>query len=233
MSNDDIIEGDGNIPTVEQISGVRDQLLEAGRIKMGSRKGDHRGIRPTHQELLARGFKCSLSRVQRTLAIIDKEREPPEPAIDNSLSKNRGNNKKGSAPPVLTKEDVVLDDPSLVSAMAKLLEEANTSTVLAIKENRVRMALNVVIAERMAASPGLLLLDMRGAAALVDALTMASKLSGGASIDIHVPALHEMRKAADARRAEDAKVIEPATKTELQSNIEAYRLKRNNGASAA
>lgn len=67
--------------------------------------------------------------------------------------------------------------------------EKYTAAQLAIRENRARMALNIIIAERMASKSELLLLDMRGTAALVDALTVASKLSGGAAIDVKPPGM--------------------------------------------
>jgi hypothetical protein len=192
-------------PTTKEINDVRNELRDKGLIKVGSRKNDHRGIRPTHVELLKRGFKVSLTTVQRVLKIADKPKRGGNPFA-----------------PVITRDDVQLDDPSLVSVMAKLLEEANTSTVLAIRENRVRMSLNIVIAERMAASPGLLLLDMKGAAALVDALTTAAKLSNGAAVDVKLPTTTAAMRD-----------ITPAAKTALQTDIEKWREKRGNGATPA
>jgi hypothetical protein len=68
----------------------------------------------------------------------------------------------------------------------------NTSTELAIRENRCGW-LNIIIAERMALQPNLLMLDMKSTAALVDPLTVARSCPA-ASIDIKIPTAGELRR---------------------------------------
>lgn len=76
---------------------------------------------------------------------------------------------------------------TLLTRMKELLEKDKfSSTELAITENRTRMAFNVALMEFYAENPALLA-NVRDAAAFLDATTIASKLSGGPSIDITLP----------------------------------------------
>lgn len=218
---DEVIEGDGNLPSEDQIYGVREQMRAAGVIRI-----DDRAIRKTHKELEARGFEVCLSRVQRTLNKIDAQIPQFGPsATDKPAAKPKTERHRALK---VTRDDLKIDDISLITTMAVLLQEKNSSAVLAIRENRARMALNIIIAERMAASPNLLLLDMRGTACLVDALTNAANLSGGAAIDVRAADASEMR---DGRI--ELKDITPAAKTALQSDIEQWRKQRNGNAAPA
>lgn len=75
---------------------------------------------------------------------------------------------------------------TLTTRMKQLLHKDNTSTQMAIDENRTRMAFNIALLEFYADNPALLA-NVRDSAALIDAITVAAKLSGGASIDITLP----------------------------------------------
>lgn len=83
-----------------------------------------------------------------------------------------------------TPEQVVV---SFKSRMIELLKAENSSTQIAITENRTRMAFNIALMEFYAEKPEQLLANVRDAAAFLDATTIAAKLSGGASIDITLP----------------------------------------------
>lgn len=76
---------------------------------------------------------------------------------------------------------------TLTTRMKVLLEKENSSTQMAIDENRTRMAFNIALLEFYAENPALLA-NVRDTAAFLDAMTVAAKLSGGASIDITLPA---------------------------------------------
>ena len=87
----------------------------------------------------------------------------------------------------------------------------------------------------MAARPELMLLDMRGAAALIDALTVAAKLSGGASIDITVPITGERQEGAAFGQIDRTNGVSPnghamkditPVKGPLSDELEAFRAKR-------
>jgi hypothetical protein len=67
-----------------------------------------------------------------------------------------------------------------------LLKEENSSTQLAITDNRTRMAFNIALMEYYAENVQLLA-NVRDMAAFLDATTIASKLSGGPAIDIVLP----------------------------------------------
>lgn len=223
---DDAFGGEG-MPTQDQVIKTRDFL------KRHNRKFS---IRPVQAELTARGFSISIAQVQRKLKEVEGGNPPDvssgiKPAVDRMDgardARKREAKKPSAAPPVLTPEDVNLPEDVKLKQMVDLLVESNTSTQLAIMENRHRMALNIVIMERMAATPSLLMLDLRGTAAAIDALTVASKLSGGASIDITIPT----GKPADAPTdgvspgGHPMKTI-PATGTGLSADLEAFRRRR-------
>lgn len=82
-----------------------------------------------------------------------------------------------------TGQDVPKVERTLLSRMKELMVETNSSTQLAITENRTRMAFNVALMEFYAENPQLLA-NVKDAAAFLDATTVAVKMSGGASIDI-------------------------------------------------
>lgn len=85
-----------------------------------------------------------------------------------------------------TGQDAPKVERTLLTRMTDLLKADNSSTQLAITENRTRMAFNVALMEFYAENPQLLA-NVRDAAAFLDATTIASKLSGGPSIDITLP----------------------------------------------
>jgi hypothetical protein len=180
----DLFGGEGR-PTDEQV------VLVSAYLK---RHGREAGVRPTQHELAARGFTISVATVQRIMAKADVAAPPNKDipaagATDRVANKRDKNRRLKGEPAKVSLKEIDLKEENLVRKMADILAvvngiETNSSTALAIMENRHRMALNVVIAEAMAARPELLLLNMRDTAALVDALTCGAKLSGGASIDI-------------------------------------------------
>jgi hypothetical protein len=228
FTDDEDALGGSGLPSVEQVGAVRDYLK--------SRNREH-SVREVHKELVARGFSISVATTDRRIAILNgtaKERKAkvPSPTVraDRRVKDRRSHNV--TDPPkekqkALTLADVVLDDENLISKLADLVKAENSSTHLAIDENRTRMALNIIIAQRMAATPGLLLLDMRGTAALVDALTVAAKLSGGASIDIRVP-VHGANGALNGHSNGNGHgmIDVTPTKSPLTEDLEAFRRKR-------
>lgn len=155
------------------------------------------------EELKARGFSPARSTVGRVLKADKEGKSLPEPepkigktkgarqrTIEDRRARrdNKPPHEKKDAPPNPALEFLRLPEDTVrqVVTLASLIAAENTSTKLAIDENRARMALNTVLMHHMAARPELMLLDMRGTASLIDALTMATKLSGGAAIDITV-----------------------------------------------
>jgi hypothetical protein len=230
-------DGAGKPPT-------QDQVLRISAF-LQSRNLDY-GPRPTHRELQARNFNISIATVQRGMKKAGIK--PPEKQITEAQkrrSNERAENTAGmmdrkSLPnPDATKTDKFgMDEIEglIARKMADIIKTDTTSAMLAIEENRARMALNIVIAEIMAAKPALLLLDMRGTAALVDALTCASKLSGGASLDIKYPTQAEKNAAAaglsPSGDGSQMKDITP-TRTKLADDLAAFRQRRHsNGAGA-
>jgi len=234
---DDLFGGDGGMPTHEQVLKVRDYLRRHNRIKVGFNPNDKRGVRPTWRELIARKFKISIATVNRVLLAADlgvpysntkysdkKGFAKDYDGIPGEI-KERGNEAPGKDKVSLTLKDLKLTSNKLIPTVMRLLE--NTSTELAVRENRVRMALNIIIAERMALQPNLLMLDMKSTAALVDSLTVASKLSGGSSIDIKIPTASELR--AERANGHEMKVVEQVPKSALAQDLDAYRQKQAKG----
>lgn len=187
---DDLADGGGRKPEKGETIAIRNYLKRHNR---------EDSVRKVLVEMQARNFVVSLATVARHLkgTGVPEQTKSETQAADTRVAQAARNNKVAAPQvelPKLTIEDCKADE-ALIPKLAALLAENNTSTQLAIQENRARMALNQVIAHMMAAKPELLLLDMRGTAALVDALTVAAKLSGGASIDITVPTDEERARA--------------------------------------
>lgn len=223
-------DGGGKSPTTEQIVRVSSHLQSRGL--------DH-GPRPTHRELLARNFTTSIATVQRTMVKVGiksfqesgggyHKANPVTEAVTR-LKEERHENHNTRADTSAKKfglEDV-LSDPSIVAQLTTLVDSKNSSAFLAIEENRHRMALNVVIAQMMASKPALLLLDMRGTAALVDALTVAAKLSGGAALDIRYPTETEKQNAAAGLSPDGNGVMKDITpKSTFATSLEQFRSER-------
>jgi hypothetical protein len=227
--DEDALGGSGT-PTDAQILAVRDYLRSRNR---------NASTRKVHKELIVRGFSIGESTVIRKLGVVDGKawaikKYPPKVKksltveADRRLTDRRSNNatKPPKEKPVaLTLADVALDDETTIAKIADLVKAANSSTHLAVEENRARMALNIIIAQRMAATPGLLMLDMRGTAALVDALTVAAKLSGGASIDIRVP-VPGMNGALNGNGNGHGMIDVTPAKSPLSEDLDAFRRKR-------
>lgn len=242
---DDVADGAGRVPTKLQIIAVRNYLKSHNR---------DFSIRKTRDELLARNFKANLSAVQRSLKGVEGG-IPPHPkgatkaerrAIDRRgqdryLAKKR---RAPAPPPPLETVTIVMaetDAPETatperpsrtpepevkLSTLVELLVEANSSTQLAIRENRMRMALNIILLEQMAAKPAMLLLDMTGTARLIDALTIATKLSGGASIDVVVP----IRGDQPVANSNGHDMVDVTPSSQLVTSIEKWRREQKNGA---
>jgi len=190
---DDLPRGNGKQhPTVE----------EAAKVYFHVKRTQPRvSLQIVSDRLIALGFKTSKGSVGRYLQGVEgvelstqsKKHDDAEKRAQRRKLNNRHEHKKDGSPVADAIKDA-LKDEALIEKFVKLLENnadgvpVNSSAQLAIMENRARMALNVVIAHQMSRKPELLLLDMRGSAALVDALTVASKLSGGAALDISRPA---------------------------------------------
>jgi len=177
---DDIAAGNGRRPEQREVVAVRDYLKSHNRAH---------SVMATYVELKARDFNISKSTVGRDLKEAD-ETEPNENPVRKAKTRAKENRRitaKSDVKPVDIKPaDVKLPPDVAIPQLIELLKNDNSSTQLAIDENRARMALNIVICHWLAAKPELMLLDMRGAAALIDALTVGAKLSGGASIDVTI-----------------------------------------------
>lgn len=217
------LDGGGRTPTTEQVCRISAHLQ--------TRNQDW-GPRPTHRELQARNFAISVATVQRILKKADVTQKVGDTVAEaktrvKTERTNNRNTKENTSAAAYTKQDTQIDE-GIVRGMAALLEASNTSAFLAIEENRTRMALNIVIAEAMAAKANLLLLDMRGTAALVDALTCAAKLSGGAALDIKYPTEAEKKNAADGYSPEGhvMKDITPGPKSPFATSLEQFRQNR-------
>lgn len=198
---DDLPRGNGSErPSKEQTLAVYNYLR--------SRNRKHSTM-DVVRELAALGFKISKAPAGRHLvgaegrvAARPDQRSPIAEAQKRrtrAKQNNRHEHKKAKEPkesPIKSLGDVAaklldgLDTDKIANKVMAMLagDGKKSSTELAIEENRVRMALNIALGERMIEKSEFLLLDMRGTAAMVDAFTVASKLSGGASIDIVAPA---------------------------------------------
>jgi hypothetical protein len=180
---DDLADGDGRKASMEEVTKVRDWLK--------SRNRSH-SINCVLDELVARNFKGSRATIARYLKPADgsvRDQDPVQRAENRNNARKMGNaagppHTEAMAKAVHAVEKGVEKTEAVMVTIAELTAIDRTSTALAIMENRERMALNIITMRAMAEKPELLLLDMRGAAALIDALTCAAKLSGGASIDI-------------------------------------------------
>ena len=196
---DDCPDGGGQRPTKEQAEKVRDYLISRKRPAT---------VKAVFEELSARNYVVSKATVGRLIPF--KPRPPLSPVrkAEHRVTSRRARNRvasseaakqpplKAPAPPPEVSSEPAKAAQTISAALAKVdprfsleaLTKADaTSTALAILENRERMALNIIIMRTMAMYPERMIVDMRCTAALVDALTMAAKLSGGASIDITVP----------------------------------------------
>ena len=85
-----------------------------------------------------------------------------------------------------------LADDTFAADMKELMSKEgggpkHSSTDLAIEQSRVWMAAGIALGRRMVDRIDIAMLDLRGAAALYDALTCGVKVSGGAAIDISKP----------------------------------------------
>jgi hypothetical protein len=180
--------GDGK-PTVAETIETRDYL------KRHNRKHSLEAVR---RELMINGFTTSRATMQRHLKEVPggnppnpKEESPIQPAErrrTNARKRAKANAKDAASPVADAIGKAIAGDPGSLEELTKLLDKEISSTQLAIDENRVRMALNIILMRRLAMKADLVLLDMRGAAAMLDAFTVGTKLSGGASIDISIPA---------------------------------------------
>lgn len=126
-------------------------------------------------------------------------------------------------------------ETGLLGRMHELLKAENSSTQLAITENRTRMAFNVALMEFYAETPTLLA-DAKAAAAFIDAVTIASKLSGGASIDIILPKPGEQMADDTSPGGHPMKTIggDPLKMVEqgLVANFKEFQAKLRNGQGA-
>lgn len=197
---DDLPRGNGENPLRDQTKKVYDHLIKNGL---------PHSLKYVKERMVALGFKIGRATCGRHLEdhpvyIAEqlggtkgrKLNDAEKRSMRRKLN-NRHEHKVGAEKPENVAQAADAVDPEKIGTIANRIIEllkvgvdnrpVKSSAELAIEENRVAMALNIVIAEAMAAKSELLLLDMRGTAALIDALTIARKLSGGASIDISRP----------------------------------------------
>lgn len=183
--DDDSLGGSG-FPTVEQVVKLHGYLKSRNRSTSTRKMAD---------ELEARGFTIGSATVGRILKEAGLSTPPHKKSeknikkAENRVNAHRHRRKKMAAAEPVAAAAMLLPPEKVaeIASLAALMVNDNSSTSMAIRENRTRMALNIIVMELMAAKPELMLIDMRGSAALIDALTVATKLSGGASIDVTVP----------------------------------------------
>lgn len=217
-------------PDQEAVIRVRDYLKRHNR---------NHDVRTVADEMKGMGWSVSPATVQRRLDGV-KGGNPSRPNdLMKEVSERRDDRKKSKGKPNLAEAPIktsdLLDDPTVIAKLADLVKDGNSSTMLAVRENRARMALNVIIAETMAANSKLLLLDMRGTAALVDALTSGTKLSGGHAIDITIPT-DEDRKNAQlgiSPTGNAMKDITPQPEPALVTSIARWKRDQKNGGQGA
>jgi hypothetical protein len=165
-------------------------------MKSRNRKPSVRSIR---DELKAQNYAppstAGSARWAKKLGLSETVERSETKAADKRVSNRRSSNKmvlpetpaeaaERVADKIETPAETV--ERTLTARMKALLAKDNTSTQMAIDENRTRMAFNIALLEFYAENPALLA-NVRDSAALIDAITVAAKLSGGASIDITLP----------------------------------------------
>ena len=157
----------------------------------------HPSIRSIMDEIAAQNFlPPSVATSQRWAKKLGLTAGPIEASDTASVDKRASNRKakqRERAPEATaeslaekTGQEPARIELTLKTRMTELLKADNSSTQLAITENRTRMAFNVALMEFYADNPTLLA-GPRDTAALLDALTVSTKVSGGASIDITLP----------------------------------------------
>jgi len=230
---DDIVDGDGRKATQEDAQKVYDWLVSRRRTAT---------VNCVLDELMARNFTASRSTVGRYIKrapdIPPNPGAPPKNPIADATHRVASRRSTNAGMQIENQEiaqavgTINTHTEQSITTIAELTAADRTSTALAILENRERMALNIIVMRKMADKPDLLLLDMRGAAALIDALTCAAKLSGGASIDISVGG--DEPRALNGANGHDMKDVTPDEKTSaLIEQIATWRgqqrLKKSNG----
>ena len=177
--------GEG-MPSEVEVIETRDYL---------KRRNRDAGTRPTALELVANGFSISHSSVGRILKKVaggvvptrDKKRSALEKRELNRKDKAKAETKRPKRAPKpegLTAGELTSAEIMLLKDIIGTPEALKKNCDIALVENKVRMGLNIILMHRMIAKPDLLLLDMRSTAALIDSLTVSSKLSGGASFEV-------------------------------------------------
>jgi hypothetical protein len=168
-------------PTRREAMDTRDYLRRRNR--------DY-GLRPVMAELKANGFEFSFSTLQRLLK--DEPGAPPTGRKSNKVA----NDTKDRAAAETIKDAACSKPPPEQQdvPVEKLIEEVigppnalKKNSEIALLENKTRMALSIILMRRLVASPELLLVEMRGAAALLEALNNSSRLSGGAAFEVLTP----------------------------------------------
>lgn len=186
MTNEFPPSGEG-MPTLDQVKETSLYLQVHNR---------EFGPRPAHRELLANGFDIGIATVQRWLKgkvpkTEDEKLQTPKAKKDRLVSKRRkakalvAKDAKAPERPKLT--ELNDDEKAVLAELIGAPGALKRNSEIALLENKVRMALNIILMKRMIAKPELLILDMRGTAALVDSLTTSSKVSGGAAFEVLAP----------------------------------------------
>jgi hypothetical protein len=156
-------------------------------------------VRSVCEELKAQNYippsTAGSARLAKKLGLSETAKKSTTAAADKRVKDRRSGNKTvlpATPTEVAERVETKIDTPAavvertLTTRMKQLLDRDNTSTQMAIDENRTRMAFNIALLEFYAENPALLA-NVRDSAALIDAITVAAKLSGGASIDITLP----------------------------------------------
>ena len=171
------------MPAHSQIIDTRDYLRRYNR---------KHGIRSVLDELTANGFTISFTTVQRCLAdaptIFDDEPEAPAQEKGQNDAEKRVTKRRELTRGL--REELMPCDKEVGDRLKEIIGEGDAlkkNCDIALLENKVRMGLNVILMEAMVERPLLMLSDMRGTAALIDALTVSAKVSGGAAFEVLPP----------------------------------------------
>ena len=206
-------------PTVDQVVETREYL---------KRRNRNSGITPVMDEMIANGFDISHASVGRALkdkpggevAARKKIRQPesankPKRDVRYRAKKNaKQGPEKATLESLTPAEVIILKD--IIGDWGNLKKNCD----IALVENKVRMALNIILMRRLIERPELMLIDMRGAAALIDSMTISSKVSGGASFEVIAPG---------DKPEVDGNGMKDITPKPQVASIQAFRRFRENG----
>lgn len=186
------------------------------------------GIRPVLAELKANGFEISFATVQRHLREEVVKPDAPEIAhiradIRAGLQKTRPVAVTAAATPEQQETARKAVEDSVAERIGNIIgkpDNLKSNAEIALHENKIRMALNILLMQMLMERPERILVDLRGAAALIDAMTISAKVSGAAAFEVLPPGVKS--------DGSDMKNVtpEPVEKTATQLSIADFRRKQ-------